>query len=133
VQLRRSRIEGNRFPLRTPDFNLNEHGLELIGRPSPTDYEALFTLYRLDELFRELERMGNDLWEPALPTGTVACPQCGQSFVRKVAAKVYCTDACRARAKSQRYRDRDPERARLNQASYWSTYEADLSDDRREP
>ena len=127
VQWRRSRIEGNRFPLRTPDFNLSERGLELLGKPSPADYEALFTRYRLSDLFGELERMGDDLWEPALPTGTVACPQCGTGFVRKVPSKVYCTDACRARAKSQRYRDRDPERARLNQARYWSAYGDDLS------
>jgi DNA-binding transcriptional MerR regulator len=133
VQWRRSRIEGNRFPLRTPVFNLTEHGLELICKPSPAEYEALFTEYRLDELFNELERMGDDLWEPALVTGTVACPQCGTSFVRKVVSKVYCTDVCRARAKSQRYRDRDPERARLNQARYWSTYGGDLLDDDRKP
>lgn len=132
VQLRRSRIEGNRFPLRTPDFNLTERGLELLGKPSPTDYEALFTRYRLNNLFSELERMGNDLWEPALPTGRVACPQCGTNFVRKSISKVYCTDACRTRAKSQRYRDRDPERARLNQARYWSAYGDDLPGDGRE-
>lgn len=133
VQWRRSRIEGSRFPLRTPDFNLTEHGLELLGKPSPAEYEGLFARYRLGDLFSELERMGNDLWEPAMPTGSVACPQCGTTFVRKIASKVYCTDACRARAKSQRYRDRDPERARLNQARYWSAYEEDLPDDRREP
>jgi hypothetical protein len=127
VQWRRSRIEGNRFPLRTPDFNLSERGLEMLGKPSPADYEELFTRYRLSDLFGELERMGDDLWEPALSTGTVACPQCGAGFVRKVPSKVYCTDACRARAKSQRYRDRDPERARLNQARYWSAYGDDLS------
>jgi hypothetical protein len=132
VQWRRSRIEGARFPLRTPDFNLTEHGLELLGRPSPTEFEALFTRYRLDDLYRQLERMGSDLWEPALATGTVACPQCGTSFARKVASKVYCTDACRARAKSQRYRDRDPERARLNQARYWSSYGGDPLEDGRD-
>jgi hypothetical protein len=129
VQWRQSRIEGNRFPLRTPDFNLTERGLELLGKPSPADYEALFTRYHLSDLFGELERMGDDFWEPALPTGAVACPQCGTSFERKVAAKVYCSDACRSRAKSQRYRDRDPERARLNQARYWSAYGGDLSGD----
>jgi hypothetical protein len=53
--------------------------------------------------------------------------------MRKVAARVYCTDACRARAKSQRYRDRDPERARLNQARYWSGYGEDMPDDGRKP
>jgi hypothetical protein len=82
VQLRRSRIEGNRFPLRTPDFNLTEHGLELVGKPSPFEYQELFTHYRLDDLFRELERMGEDLWEPALPIGTVTCPQCGTNFIQ---------------------------------------------------
>jgi len=123
VQWRRSRIEGARFPLRTPDFNLTERGLELLGTPSPAQYESLFTRYRLEDLFRELKRMRSDLWEPTVATGTVACPQCGTSFVRKVPSKVYCTDACRTRAKSQRYRDRDPERARLNQARYWSSYE----------
>lgn len=76
----------------------------------------MFKPYRLNELFCKLERMEDDLREPELPIGTVTCPQCGTSFVRKVASKVYCTDGCRARAKSQRYRDRDPERARLNQA-----------------
>lgn len=132
VQWRRSRIEGNRFPVRTPDFNLTEHGLELLGKPSPSEYQALFTRYRLDHLFSELRRMGDDLWEPALPIGNVTCLQCGTSFVRRVASKVYCSDACRARAKSQRYRDRDPERARLNQARYWSAYGSDLLDDDRD-
>ena len=133
VQLRRSRIEGNRFPLRTPDFNLTEHGLELVGKPSPFEYQELFTHYRLVDLFRELERMGEDLWEPALPIGTVTCPQCGTNFIRNVASKIYCTDACRARAKSQRYRDRNPERARLNQARYWIAYGDDLAGDDKEP
>jgi len=132
VQWRRSRFEGARFPLRTPEFNLSEHGLELLGRPSPAEYQELFARYRLNDLFRELERMGSDLWEPALATGTVACPRCGTPFVRNVASKVYCTDACRARAKSQRYRDRDPERARLNQARYWSTYGGDPLEDGRD-
>jgi hypothetical protein len=40
VQSRRGRIEGNRFPLRTPDFNLSERGLELLGKPSPRGAEA---------------------------------------------------------------------------------------------
>jgi hypothetical protein len=133
VQWRRSRIEGARFPLRTPDFNLTERGLELLGKPTPADYEGLFAHYRLSNLFGEVERMGDDLWESVLPVGTVTCPQCGTSFVRKAASKVYCTDACRARAKSQRYRDRDPERARLNQARYWSSYGGDLLDNDPEP
>jgi hypothetical protein len=132
LQWRRSRIEGNRFPLRTPDFNLTEQGLELVGKPSPSEYQALFTRYRLGDLFCELERMGDDLWKPALPIGTVTCPHCGTNFVRKVASKVYCTDSCRARAKSQRYRDRDPERARLNQARYWIACGDDLSGDDQE-
>jgi hypothetical protein len=76
--------------------------------------------------------MGDDLWKPALPIGTVTCPHCGTNFVRKVASKVYCTDSCRARAKSQRYRDRDPERARLNQARYWIACGDDLSGDDQE-
>jgi len=132
LQWRRSRIEGNRFPLRTPDFNLTEQGLELVGKPSPSEYQALFTCYRLGDLFCELERMGDDLWKPALPIGIVTCPQCGTNFVRKVTSKVYCTASCRARAKSQRYRDRDPERARLNQARYWIACGDDLSGDDQE-
>jgi len=95
VQWRLSRVEGNRFPLRAPDFNLTEHGLELICKPSPAEYEALFTRYHLDDLFRELGRMGDNLWAPELPTGTVACPQCGTSFVRRIASKVYVCEQSR--------------------------------------
>lgn len=127
-RLRASRMEGSKFPLRTPDFNLTERGLELTGKPSPGQYQQLFSNYRLNDLFTRLEALGNDLWNPAVSIGSVKCPECDQSFVRVVASKVYCSDACRNRAKSRRYRQRDPERARLIQARYWNTaYGADLA------
>jgi hypothetical protein len=120
-------MEGHRFPLRTPDFNLTEKGLELVGTPSPSEYQELFTRHRLDDLFSRLHVMGSDLWNPSVTIGTVQCPECNGIFVRTVASKVYCKDACRIRAKSRRYRERDPERARTNQARYWNNaYGADL-------
>lgn len=126
-RLQASRMEGNKFPLRTPDFNLTERGLELIGKPLPAEYQELFTRYRMGDLFARLEGLGNEFWNPVLNIGKVLCPVCNCSFERIVASKVYCSDVCRSRAKSRRYRERDPERARSVQARYWNTaYGADL-------
>ena len=129
-RFRQSHIEGARFPLRTPDFNLTERGLELIGQPSPAEYGSLFTKYRLDQLFLQLGKMGNDLWNLSPTIGTVKCPECGEMFVRSVSTQIYCPGPCKNRAKSRRWRERDPERARRAQAKYYMTaYAGELDDE----
>jgi hypothetical protein len=122
-RLRNARREGTAFPLRTPAFNLSERGIELLEHLSPAAYERLHAEYALDELFGLLDRFGTGLWAvPSLPTGSPACPECGTLFERTSTARVYCTDRCRKKAKSRRWRERDPERARLAQARYWQHY-----------
>lgn len=60
--LKATRNEGKAFPLRTPDFNLIENGLQLLHNPSPEAYKALHEKYQLDELFKLLEEKGAELW-----------------------------------------------------------------------
>lgn len=121
-EAQRSRAIGCQFPVRTPDFDLTENGLQLRTAITPAQYEELYRKYQLDDLHREAEKIGNELWHPsALASNTDLCVECGTRFQRTVPTRRYCSETCRARAKQQRWRDRDPERARQAIARYWSS------------
>ncbi len=118
-----ARSQGKSFPLRTPEFNLTERGVELLVRPNPEQYGDLHARYRLGELYGLLAEMGADLWEPSpLLANYTVCMECGTPFERAAPKKVYCSERCRKKAKNRRCRERDPERARQWQAKYWKSY-----------
>ena len=115
-----TRNEGKTFPLRTPDFNVTERGLELLTKPSPEAYKAVHEKYQLGVLFTLLEERGAGLWECDLDaSGCGVCAECGTPFERTTSSRQYCTPQCRNRAKSRRWRESDPERARMAQAKYY--------------
>lgn len=121
---------GKRFPLRTPAFNLTEEGLLLTSHPCPDDYQKIYKHYRFDELREEISKLGTTLWSPKTSARNIApCAGCGESFERVQAAKRYCSERCRSRAKQKRCRERDPERARLAQMRYWKAYKGDAGED----
>lgn len=120
---RDTRSEGKQFPLRAPDFHVTERGVEFVKTPSPTRYAEIYSQYQLGQLSSALEELGPSVWSPTeLPLGDTTCPECQERFDRGSPRKVYCSDGCRKRAKSRRWRERDPERARLCQAKYWKSY-----------
>jgi hypothetical protein len=120
-EVQRSRAVGRQFPMRAPDFDLTEEGLKLRTAVTPVQYEELYRKYELEDLQREVASLGNELWEPsALAANTAFCSQCGARFPRTVPTRQYCSEACRTRARQQRWRDRDPERARQAVARYWA-------------
>jgi hypothetical protein len=127
-RFKETRNEGKIFPLRVSDFNLSESGLELLGNPSPDSYKALHEKYRLDELFALVKERGLALWACDLEaSGRGTCVMCKEIFERTTASRQYCGERCRNRAKSQRYRESDPERARRAQARYYrEAYPEDL-------
>jgi hypothetical protein len=119
-RFKETRDEGKAFPLRTPDFNLTEKGLELLSTPSPDDYRALYERYCLDELAKLTSKRGAALWTCDLEaSGRGACAVCNGIFERTSTSRRYCSERCRNRAKSQRYRESDPERARRAQARHY--------------
>jgi len=121
--LQQTRSHGRVFPLRTPDFDLVERGLILREPMMPDAYANLCSKYEMGELSAAITKMGPALWNPPRRSPTTAtCVECDGSFVRTAATKQYCSDKCRSRAKQRRYRERDPERARLSQVRYWASY-----------
>jgi hypothetical protein len=125
-QLQHRVSQGKPFPLRTPDFDLTQAGLILHHQPTPDAYAELYERYKLVELQEAIKGMGPELWTAAsYPKDSAACAGCGALFLRTLAGKQYCSERCRSRAKQRRYRERDPERARLAQARYWRGYEQD--------
>lgn len=122
-RFRETRREGKNFPLRTPAFNVTEAGIQLSSHLSPEAYAQMHEQYRLEDLFRFLDQFGSELWVAApLAEGNATCPECDARFERTSSKRIYCDDRCRKRAKSRRWRERDPERARLCQARYWKDY-----------
>jgi hypothetical protein len=122
TQVQASRSRGKEFPLRTPEFDLTETGLQLRRPLRPDDYGRLYENYKLDQLQVEIQRLASELWRPpSLDSNTSLCPECGIRFPKASEARRYCSERCRTRAKQQRWRDRDPERARQAIARYWST------------
>lgn len=113
--------EGETFPLRTPDFNLTERGIEFLKTPSPAEYQVLHEKYQLAELSRLLEEKGPGLWVCDLAaSGRGKCAECGKVFERTKASRKFCEDPrCRNRARARRWREADPERNRLAQAKYY--------------
>jgi hypothetical protein len=123
--IKQLRSAGKRFPLHTPDFDLTEAGMILDNHLAPEAYANVYERYHLDQLAKAVDEMGEDPWNPRELTDMPACAECGNSFARSLTAKQYCSAKCRSRAKQRRYRERDPERARLNQVRYWSNYSED--------
>ena len=131
VTLRRvseSRREGRLFPLRTPDFNLTENGVDLVRALTPEQYSEIYLRLRMEEMSAALAELGDQLWLPApAPTDHSICPECGTPFDREAPSKIYCSDSCRKRAKNRRWREKDPERARRCQARYWKSVYRDIN------
>jgi hypothetical protein len=121
--LRESRSTGQIFPLRTPEFDLVERGLILRGVLTLETYAKLNEQYELGKLRELMAQMGSDIWKPfRSSTANTTCPECGAPIRRSLPTKRYCSERCRSRAKQRRYRERDPERARLSQVRYWTSY-----------
>jgi hypothetical protein len=117
------RREGRLFPLRMPEFNVTEKGVELLRPLTPEQYAELYTRHRMDEMFRVMEEMGSEIWSPSVPPlGDSICQECAGHFDRQMITQIYCGERCRKRAKNRRWRERDPERARQCQAHYWKGY-----------
>ena len=69
------------------------------GKPTIEDY-------RLDQLVPLLEERGATLWECDLQaSGWGTCPECDMIFERTNTARQYCSDRCRGRANSRRWRE----------------------------
>ncbi len=120
ARFKEARNEGKAFPLRTPDFNLTERGLELLNNPSPEAYKTLHEKYRLDELFTLVAERGPALWQcDASATGRGICLGCNAVFERTTWRRQYCSEPCRKRTKSRRWRESNPDRARQAQAKYY--------------
>jgi hypothetical protein len=125
-RVREVRSEGQRFPLRLPDFNVTEKGVQLLKNLTPKQYSDLYLFCRMDKMFRVLEEMGSEIWVPAPPAlGESICPECNEYFDRQRTTQIYCAERCRNRAKRRRWREKDPERARQCQARYWRSYGED--------
>jgi hypothetical protein len=89
-RMKDTRNEGKTFPLRTPDFNLTEKGLELLKNPTPDAYKALHEKYRLDELFTLLDERGPSVWSCDLSaSGRGSCIECGNVFERTTSSRQY--------------------------------------------
>ncbi len=119
---RRTRAEGKKFPLRTPDFEITERGLTFYKSQSIEEYSRLYERYQLKELTEIIERLGSGMWIGSPIVGT-RCAECSNEFEKTVSTKQYCSEKCRSRARQRRWRESDPERARLAQARYWKGYQ----------
>jgi hypothetical protein len=119
-----ARARGSVFPLRTPHFAITEKGILLKARTIPKQYEEMYERYSMEEMFSKITELADELWHPrTLPPGYGICAECNGIFSRSVSTKQYCSERCRLRVKRRRWRERDPERARLCQARYWKTYQ----------
>jgi hypothetical protein len=115
-----TRNEGKAIPLRTPDFNVTERGIEFLKTPTPDEYVALHEKYRLAELSTLLEEIGPSLWKCDLAaSGRGECAECKGIFERTKAARKFCSDRCRNNSKARRWRESNPERARMAQAKHY--------------
>ena len=118
-----TRNEGETFPLRTPDFNVTERGVEFFKAPSTADYAALYEKYQLGRLSALLEEKGTALCTCELEaSGRGRCAECGEVFERNSALRKFCSALCRNKAKSRRWREADPERARMAQAKHYRKF-----------
>lgn len=119
-----TRNEGKEFPLRTPDFNVTELGIEYLKPMTPAEYQAIYEQYRLDQLHTLLAQEGAALWTCDLAaSGRAACEECGEIFERTAASRRFCSERCRNRNKGRRHREKDPERHRQAQARHYrNTY-----------
>lgn len=115
-----TRNEGESFPLRTPNFNVTEYGIEFLKTPSPTEYPALHEKYQLARLAELLSEKGDSFWKCDLAaSGRGKCVECGEVFERTSASRKFCTDRCRNKARARRWREANPERARMAQAKHY--------------
>lgn len=125
----RVRSRGKKFPLRTPKFTVTDAGITFKQPLTPEDYKEVYERYNINLMLDVLQKLGPGLWHDVSESSIRgSCEECKAAFDRTLAAKRYCSDKCRSRAKQRRYRERDPERARLAQAKYWKNYlgECDL-------
>lgn len=122
-RIRDMRQEGQLFPLRMPEFNVTENGIELLRPLTPEQYSDIYLRHNMPEMLRVLDQMGDEIWSPPPPPlGDSICRECAGHFDRQKPTQVYCGERCRKRAKNRRWREKDPERARQCQAKYWSSY-----------
>lgn len=76
-----TRNEGLSFPLRTPDFNVTEHGIEYLTPMTPDKYQAIYEQYNLAQLHELLAREGAALWSCDLAaSGRATCEECGRDL-----------------------------------------------------
>jgi hypothetical protein len=122
-RIRDMRREGRFFPLRMPDFNVTDKGVELLKMLTPDEYAKIYERDHMGEMYRVMDEMGNEIWHPTEPPlGNSVCSECQEPFDRLCASQIYCGERCRKRAKNRRWRERDPERVRQCQARYWKSY-----------
>jgi hypothetical protein len=129
-RLKYSRSLGNQFPLRTPDFAFSEAGLTLKPGITSDRYSEIFESYQLRELFSTADLLGAELWNPPKPpAGMQKCISCNKIFKPRTPKHRYCSEDCRQKAKHRRWRERDPERARLATGRYFARNYPELFDD----
>jgi hypothetical protein len=119
-RLKDTRNEGLSFPLRTPDFNVTERGIEYLKPMTPGEYQAIYEQYHLDQLHALLSREGAALWTCDLAaSGRAACEECGGIFERTTASRRFCSTRCLNRNKGRRWRASNPDLSRQAQARYY--------------
>jgi hypothetical protein len=76
--------------VRTPDFNVTQHGLEFLVTPTPARYAELYESYRLEELAIALSEIGQGLWSDYrdATTGNAVCAECQAEFDKTSAKKL---------------------------------------------
>lgn len=88
--------------IKTPEFTIKNGEIKLSNLPSPSRFEAIFDKYNLREYLE-------------VKCNVKICPACGKEHRRK---GIYCSEVCRNRAKSKRYRKKHPLAKKLSNLKY---------------
>ena len=88
--------------IKTPEFTIKNGEIKFPTPPSPSRYSEIFNKYNLRE-FLELKLK------------VKVCPVCDKEHKRR---GIYCSEACRNRAKSKRWRGKHPQRKKLSNIKY---------------
>ena len=88
--------------IKTPEFAIKNGKIEFSTPPSPSRYSEIFNKYNLKEYF-------------GVKLKVKVCPVCDNEHKRK---GTYCSEACRNRAKSKRWREKHRLAKKLSNLKY---------------